>query len=72
MGNSGIEWVDNIFDICVIFLVELAKLLGISYEEINIWIFCVIYPVVILLLCYQIVRLNKRKCKCLKKPYLNL
>ena len=69
MGNSGIEWVDNIFDICVIFLVELAKLIGISYEEINIWIFIVIYPAVILLLLYHILRLNKRKCKCQNQLY---
>lgn len=58
MGNSGIEWVDNIFDICVIFLARFADLLGISYEEINLWIFCLIWPIVTILLFLEIVRLR--------------
>ena len=38
MGNSGNEILDFIFKICVIFLVDLAEVLGISYEAINIMI----------------------------------
>jgi hypothetical protein len=44
MANSGIPWVDTVFDWCVIFLVDIAKLLGISYEELNIWLFVVMAP----------------------------
>ena len=41
MANSGIEWVDVIFNWAVYALVYLAQLLGISYEGINIWLFSV-------------------------------
>ena len=36
MASSGIPWIDNVFDWFVIALVECAKLLGITYEEINV------------------------------------
>ena len=32
MGESGIGWIDGLFKLCVIFLVDLAEILGISYE----------------------------------------
>jgi hypothetical protein len=44
MGNSGIPWVDAIFDWAVYLLADTAKLLGMSYEEVNIWIFLVAWP----------------------------
>ena len=44
MGGSGIDWIDTIFKVCVVLLVDLADLLGVSYEEINIWIFVIIWP----------------------------
>jgi len=44
MGGSGIDWIDTIFRMCVVSLVDLAGLLGVSYEEINIWIFVIIWP----------------------------
>lgn len=56
MGNSGIEWIDTIYDWAVILLVEIAKFLGISYEEVNVWIFVFILPtVMVLLFCYAVV-----------------
>ncbi|MDA7495981.1 hypothetical protein N8469_00545 [bacterium] len=58
MGNSGIEWVDNVFDFCVIILVRMAEMLGISYEEINIWLFVVIQPAITILLFLEILRLK--------------
>ena len=39
MGNSGFELIDFVFKVCVIVLVDLANLIGISYEAINIIIF---------------------------------
>jgi len=36
--------IDQIFDACVIFLIFLANLLGITYKAINVWIFVVIWP----------------------------
>ena len=39
MGESGIDWIDTLFKVCVMILVDLADLTGMTYEEINIWIF---------------------------------
>ena len=44
MANSGIYWVDITFDWCVRFLYIVADFLGITYEEINIWLFVIIGP----------------------------
>ena len=49
MANSGIPWIDTVFDWCVIFLYEMADLLGITYEEINVWLFVIILPLVLLI-----------------------
>ena len=45
MANSGIYWIDITFDWCVNFLYMVANLLGITYEEINIWLFLIIGPI---------------------------
>ena len=47
MANSKIYWVDITFDWCVNFLYKIASLLGLSYEEINIWLFVVIGPILL-------------------------
>jgi len=44
MANSGIEWIDLTFDFCVRLLYQAASMLGISYEEINVWLFVFILP----------------------------
>ena len=49
MGESGINWIDTIFRICVYILVDLADIIGISYEAINIWIFVIIQPLLIII-----------------------
>ena len=49
MGNSGFEIIDFIFKVCVIFLVDMAIFLGISYEAINIIIFLLLQPGLILI-----------------------
>ena len=63
IGDSGVYWVDEIFKLCVIFLVNLSNLIGISYEEINIWIFVIIWP---LLTVYQTIRILLLKHKIRK------
>ena len=40
--------VNMVFHGCVVFLLDLAQALGISYEAVNVWIFCVIGPLVML------------------------
>ena len=58
MANSGIYWIDQTFNFCVHLLYDMANILGISYEEINVWIFCVIWPVASLVLFAEVIRLR--------------
>ena len=58
MANSGINWIDQTFNFCVYLLYDLANILGITYEEINVWIFCVIWPVASLVLFAEVIRLR--------------
>ncbi|HLO29109.1 MAG TPA: hypothetical protein VK249_08245 [Anaerolineales bacterium] len=41
---------DQIFDWCVHALVYWAGILGITYKEINVWVFVIIWPVLTLML----------------------
>lgn len=63
--RSGIGWIDALFDLCVRILIWLANLFGVSYNEINIWIFCVIWPIVTVILVGLVVgqRIKIRKLK---------
>ena len=38
-ADSGIEWIDIIYNWCVLLLINLANQIGITYEEINVWLF---------------------------------
>ena len=40
--------IDRIFMLCVHLLQGLAGKLGMTYNEVNVWIFCVIWPLVTL------------------------
>jgi len=59
-GGSGINWIDAIFRYCVVLLVDIAKVLGISYEALNIWVFIIIQPLIILFLFIWVLRLRRR------------
>ena len=63
MANSGIEWIDTIFNFCVRLLYDVANILGISYEEINVWLFIIIQPGLII---YFFLSSSKWKKKYLK------
>ena len=43
--------IDQVFKMCVRWLETLANMLGISYEAVNVWIFCVLWPIVTVILC---------------------
>ncbi len=58
MANSGIEWIDIIFNFCVRLLYDVGSVLGISYEEINVWLFIVIWPLISLIMFAEIIRLR--------------
>jgi hypothetical protein len=47
---------DAIFDWCVQVLVYFAAVFGISYKEINVWVFVIIWPVLTLILLAIIIR----------------
>ena len=44
IGGSDVNWVNVVFRWCVVVLVRLAAYLGISYEAINIILFVVVLP----------------------------
>jgi uncharacterized membrane protein YjdF len=48
MGASGNDIIDYLFKLCVVLLVDLANLLGMSYEELNVWLFMIIVPIILL------------------------
>ncbi len=64
MANSGIYWIDITFDYCVRLLYEVAGMKGITYEEINVWLFVIIFPSIMLFSFtfnfYFILRLNQK------------
>ena len=61
MANSGIYWIDLIYDFCVKLLIDSARILGITYEEINVWLFVVIWPLISLVLFFEVIRLRIKK-----------
>ena len=61
MANSGIIWIDETFNFCVKLLYEIGGILGITYEEINVWLFVVFWPLLSLVLFAEVVRLRIKK-----------
>ena len=47
---------DRIFDWCVNVLVYSAGILGITYKEINVWVFVIIWPILTIMLTVIIIR----------------
>jgi len=60
-ANSDIKWIDQTFDYCVDLLFDVAAILGITYEEINVWLFCIIWPLLSLTMFVEIVRLRLKQ-----------
>jgi hypothetical protein len=60
MANSGIYWIDVIFNFCVKLLYDVASILEITYEEINVWLFCIMWPILTLYMGFEIIRLRVR------------
>jgi len=48
-----------IFNWCVDVLIFLAHWLGITYQEINVWIFCIIEPIVFIYMLTLIIKQNR-------------
>ena len=61
MANSSIVWIDTVFNWCVRLLYDLAAVMGITYEEINVWLFIVIWPLLSLVLFAEVIRLRIKR-----------
>ena len=57
---------DHIFDWCVNVLVYWAGILGITYKEINVWVFVILWPVLTIVLIGIIV-VQSRTIRTLSK-----
>ena len=53
---------DIIFKLCVDVLIFLANVLGITYQEINVWVFCIIEPIIFIYMLTLIIK-QKRYIK---------
>jgi EamA domain-containing membrane protein RarD len=47
---------DRIFDWCVWVLVYWADVFGITYKEINVWVFVIIWPILTIIMTVIIIR----------------
>lgn len=47
--------IDRIFDLCVVFLVWLSQVTGTTYKQINVIIFCILWPIFTLALVLLVV-----------------
>ncbi len=57
---------NEIFDACVELLHYWGDIVGLTYKEINVWIFVIIEPIIFIVMLVWIIRLRK-KIKLLKK-----
>jgi len=57
---------NKIFDFCVELLLDVSDFTGLTYKEVNVWIFCLIWPTVIITLCVNNIIL-RRKIKKVNK-----
>ena len=57
---------DQIFDWCVNVLIYWANIFGITYKEINVWVFVIIWPILTLVL-NGILAAQRRKIQQLMK-----
>ena len=70
MANSGITWIDIVFNWAVIALYEVAGWFGITYEEINVWLFCLAWPILTLLLMYAVFFLVRHNRQLRREAYV--
>lgn len=50
--------INGVFKLCVEALELLAKKVGMTYEEVNIWIFCIIEPLVFFVMLFIIIQMH--------------
>jgi len=58
---------DQIFDWCVRVLVYWAGVIGITYKEINVWVFVIVWPILTVILIGVIVVQQRKICQLSKQ-----
>jgi hypothetical protein len=70
--NELIEFGVSIYTYCTDFVINLANLLNLSYYEINAWIFCIIWPLVtVVLLIIRTFQILYKVFKTINKLYFH-
>jgi len=59
--------IDQIFDWCVQVLIYWAGIFGITYKEINVWVFVIIWPILTIVLTVIIIKQQQRIRQLTKK-----
>lgn len=54
------NWMDEFCNQCITFLEEMSKILGISYGELNVWLFVIIQPALILFFMFAFIVILKK------------
>ena len=62
--------INFIFHSSVDALILLAQLLGMTYQEINVWLFCVAWPILTLLLMYAVLCLVRQNRELRREAYV--
>ncbi len=63
---------NEVFDLCVKLLVEMAQFFRITYEEINVIIFCIVGPIIFIGQWCFIIHQRKKLMRILSKVDQNL
>lgn len=59
--------INQLFDVCVEILVWIARESNMTYEEINVWLFCVIWPILTVWLMVRVAYLKYKLKKSLNR-----
>ena len=70
MTSNVPPWIDYVFDTAVYCIYVLADFFGMTYEEINIWLFCVAWPLLTFGMMIWIVALVRDNRRMRKKEVL--
>lgn len=71
MANSGILIVDFLFNLAVRWLYAWAGFFGVTYEEINVWIFVVSWPLSMVVAAVWITHLILKVKSLQRRLYMN-
>ncbi len=69
-SNNAPHWIDFMFDTAVHWLYTWAEFFGTSYEEVNVWLFCVAWPLLTFGMMIWIVALVRDNRRMRKKEVL--